>query len=446
MNINLKKYIFTAAATIILGLGGFYWHTRSQPFPDVLTLDAGPFQRVLFIPDDTENNVFAYLVFPYGEARNPMAQGLLHYVEHLAYTNLTLGDDKRPVHSNAWTNLHTTGYWTMAPAQSLAANLRSLISVADPLQAADDFAASERDIIVREYEYRVAEQALYPIQRGMTRLLHDDGPLGRSVIGDRDEITSYTLQMAVALHEQSHRLSDATLLIYGNISKASVQAAMSALRNKAGQASEPGPIKYDPIEPMMDRQAMLVDQTLAPTFLVKSLVPVTPCEVAVDCEVARTLARNSLDSALPGGLAGPLRYSEFIARRFSFSMDFAAPDRVSIAFSANPDQGVSLAQLDDAFFAIWSDRLVNGLPEATIEQKRRRLMTDLDAILPNDRAKAQFRHVLDRLAANRPLYDLNDWYRSMANISPKQVNEFLRSLNTSNRTVVRHIHNKEKTP
>lgn len=127
-------------------------------------------------------------------------------------------------------------------------------------------------------------------------------------------------------------------------------------------------------------------------------------------------------------------------------MDLAAPDRVSIAFSANPDQGVSLAQLDDAFFSIWSDRLVNGLPEATIEQKRQRLMTDLDAILPNDRAKAQFRHVLDQLAANRPLYDLNDWYRSMANISPKQVNEFLRSLNTSNRTVVRHIYNKEKTP
>lgn len=440
---RMKKFIFIVAAVILLGLGGVFWSNPSPPFPPVVTLNSGPFHRVLFVPDDTTEDVFAYLVFPYGEAQNPYAQGLPHYVEHLAYQNMVLGDDNRPVHSNAWTNLHTTGYWENAPAQSWDASLRRLILVADPLQVAQDFAASELDILMREYDFRVAEQALFPVQRDMDRLLHNDGPLARSVIGGRDEIQSYTLQMAVELHEKTHRLSDATLLIYGNVSQSDVQAVIDDLGAASADAGPASVIRYGPIEPLLDRQVVQVEQALPPTYLFQSLVPVAPCAVLVDCDVALRVAADGLDSGLPGGLAGPLRFDQFIASRFSFWMGLAAPDRVFVDFWANPDNGVLVDELDDAFVAIWTDRVAHGLPPETIEQKRQQIMTSLDAILPKDRAGAQFEHILDSVAENRPLYDLNDWYRSVANITPEQINTFLTSLNTPHRTVVRHVFYKE---
>ena len=91
------------------------------------------------------------------------------------------------------------------------------------------FALGERNIVLREYDYRIAERPLYSVFRDMDRALYGDGALARSVIGEPEVIANYSLDAAASLHKQSHALSDATVLIYGDVSEARLEAAVASL-------------------------------------------------------------------------------------------------------------------------------------------------------------------------------------------------------------------------
>ena len=208
-------YIFTILTACLVCFLFYTNFARNNDF-EVHVIDGGAFKKAVLIPDSEATKIYLYLVFPFGEANNSFDEGLAHYVEHLAWISTISDASSRNIrHSNAWTNQFSTGYWLTATEHDLSHVLVNLSKLSKPISIDQGFALQERNIIQREYDYRVAEWPLYNAHREIARALYGNGTLARSVIGTPHQIAQYDLESAMKLHQQTHVLSSATLLIYG---------------------------------------------------------------------------------------------------------------------------------------------------------------------------------------------------------------------------------------
>ncbi len=403
---------------------------------------SAPFEKVILVPSPDAEGVFLYLVFPSGEASHTFDEGLAHYVEHLAWLSAFGGDqDERALHSNAWTNHFSTGYWRKTSKEDLHHAMQTLISVANPLKVDADFALEERKIVLREHDFRVTERPLYNVFRDMDRALYGDGTLARSVIGQPPVIASYALDAAATLHKETHILAEATLLVYGNISQARLDAVLSSLSFEGASAPKVNPVlpKMVSKDVMQDRAAVTVSRLNDDTFLYRKLVRLGPCDSPAHCATVVRLAENALESALPGGLAGPLRFDQFVARSFSFDIQVIGTDYVEVYFSAHPDNGVSLKTLETAFHATLQNTLKNGLHQGTFDRVKSRLQDQLNNVLERDRPNDNRGLLLDQLMFAKPIFSLEDQINAVEGVRLKDVNSFLKTLLAEGRDVTRLV-------
>ena len=440
----MKKTLYFIALVITLSLcGGFYAAGASKAQkPEIIPISSAIFANALLIQNPEIEDIYLYLVFPSGEAANPFDEGLAHYVEHLAWLSAFGGSDnskERP--SNAWTNQFSTGYSRIAREGDLYNALEQLIAVSKPFSLDKDFALQERSIILREYDYRVAESPCYPVHRDMDRILYGDGTLARSVIGEPSVIAQYSLDEANILHRQSHILRAATLLVYGNVEKSQLEAALSAWRTE--QKTKPilnstsnGWVEDGLIK---DKTSLSISEQGEDTFLYRKLVPLSICNSPAYCETVREIAEDTLNSALPGGLAGPLRFDRFVTRYFSLDINLIKDAYVEISFTAHPDSGVSLEEVELAFQDSYRTTLQNGLTSETFERIKSRLSGELDSILTRDRPRYIRDLTLDQLISAQPVFSLSDQTGTLESIQLEDVNQFLRSLLSNGREVTRLV-------
>ena len=196
----------------------------------VSTIQHPNFQHIYLITDRDARSFEARLIFQNGELDNPYAEGLAHYVEHLAWLNVTQSKDFEALrHSNAWTNLTSTAYVTHSSETWLTKELQRLIEVSTPFTLAERFMLEERDIILREYEASVAENPYFEIEQNINKAIYPSSPWARSVLESPTEIEDFSLINAKKLHRKSHELGNAVLIVTGNISKTTLQKALRNL-------------------------------------------------------------------------------------------------------------------------------------------------------------------------------------------------------------------------
>lgn len=432
---------------VLLGL--WAWHSgvfRSDPVAEVQQIRtpqfAPQFAKTVLIQDTGHEDVFLYLIFPKGEAANPFTEGLAHYVEHLAWLSAfgaAEGEVKR--HANAWTNSFTTGYWQKAPPGEVARALQRLMSVADPLDVAPDFARQERSIVLREYDYRVAERPLYEVWRDMDRVLYGSGTLARSVIGVPQDIARFSLADAMTLHQQSHVLSDATLLVYGNITASQLTAALASVPSTTG-VSTVAPDLSAPLVAaggMVDHAAVSASDLGEDVYIYRKLVPADKCGGPAQCAAIVQVANKILNSALPGGLAGPLRFDQFVTRTFSVHIDRIGCDYIELSFRAEPDIGVGLEQVEAAFHAALNRTLHQGVPQDSFDRVTSRIAQDLAGILAADRPAYNQHHVLTALKFGTDAVSLMNWVNAIEDVRLNDVDAFLKSLSFDGREVSRFV-------
>lgn len=438
----MKKtlYILVFATFFLVLWLSKYFAAGDKVGSEIQIIESSIFSEVTLIRNPGVEDVFLYLVFPSGEASNNFDEGLAHYVEHLAWLSAFGGDqNERMRHSNAWTNRFSTGYWQKTVSNDLHRALRTLISISGPLNVEEKFSLEERDIILREYDYRVAERPLYSVFRDMDRTLYGDGALARSLIGEPDVIAEYTLDAAASLHKQSHALSDATLLVYGNVSKARLEAAIASL---LVEDVDVPPVSHAPLVEsgvVQNRVDLSLAGLSADTFLYRKLVPLSSCDTAVRCEILTEVAENALRSSLPGGLAGPLRYDQFVTRSFSFNIAVIGKEYVEISFIGHPDADVPLEKLEHAFHAALRITLENGLSQQTFDRIASRLTGRFSSILERDQPGYDRDLVLDQLTSAKPVFSLVEQKKTVNDIKLEDVNQFLKTLKREGREVTRLV-------
>lgn len=298
---------------------------------------------------------------------------LAHYTEHLAFLP-NIGKDSRPEDrdSNAWTTDLTIGYWMSGPPEDLPEMLGRLKVVFDPINLPLETAETERDIVLREYDLRVANNPDALAAEEMEAFLYQGNAIAGSVIGTPAQIRAMTYDEAKAFHLETHRPERARLVVIGDVSHRLLADAITAsgFPDLAAKGDEVTPPPFLLAAPDT-RIFRYPDANAAPRMTWRKVVAL-PEPMDFDLLQAQAaLTRDILDTNLPGGLAGPLRFDAFITKSFGLSIVPIDQTHIELTFSAEPDKGIRFSTMQSAFEAALA-AAAKGVPAATYDRVRDR--------------------------------------------------------------------------
>lgn len=348
---------FWAAALLCLGaLAGFGTFRWMQP-QDYHVLNGHSLRAAYLVPTE-KDQIWLHLIVQAGERDNTGTEGIPHYVEHLAWMNAmgqTTGVNQR--HSNAFTSALATAYVLNLPPDQAGPGLQSLAKVLAPLPPDNDFMRSERNIVLREYDFRMRENPMNSLIDRLNQAGYINDPIARSVIGTPDAIAAFSLDEARAWHSATHLPANAVLLMSGPISPAMAQrlVAQAFPAPPAGSLAQATDIR--PVDFRMGPQETLQRRYRDAGFAQSMINLQTTVEILPPMDIATQTAQldllfDLLDSTLEGSYAKPLHFDASIAQEYYIDI-FALSDRhyeLSI-LGARPDKGVDLDQLKDGLLA-----------------------------------------------------------------------------------------------
>ncbi|PTV96894.1 putative Zn-dependent peptidase [Rhodobacter aestuarii] len=329
---------------------------------------AGSSSAVKFVAHNNESGQVHFLIV-YPQHRPILA----HYTEHLAWLP-NIGKNSRPEDrgSNAWTNDFAVGYWLSGPPEDLTDMLRRLQVVFDPIDLPQELAETERDVMLREYDWRMANNPDTQAAEEMEAFLYKGNAIAASVIGTPDQIKALTYDAARAFHAETHRPELARLVVTGDVTERQLAKAMA----EAGFPTLDADREYIAPPPFtLAAPEARIFRYPAPNAAARMTwrkVVALPEPVDFDLLEAQTaLARDILDTNLPGGLAGPLRFDAFVTKSFGVSIAPIDETHIELIFSAEPDKGIGFAAMQTAFEAALFAS-AQGVPAATYDRVHER--------------------------------------------------------------------------
>ncbi len=390
-------------------------------------------RNVVIVADTDRPVVDLMIVLPYPSGQGPLA----HYTEHLAWLNAVGGAARAADrHSNAWTNAHAVGYWLSGDPADLPDLVQTLARVFDPLDLPVSFAMEEREIILREYDFRMAGNPDAQAEVSMDAFLYEGNGLAASLIGTPGQIMALDYDAARAFHAATHRPELATLIITGDVSAPMVRRA---LRDAGWTETDPGrapaPARFI-LGETVETSLRFPVATATPRLIWRRVIAL-PEPVQFDLLEARTaLVEEILNTSLPGGLGGPLQSEAMIARSFDVQIWPLDEKHIEIVFRAAPDKDVSLLALQQAFASALSDSAA-GVPSATFD----RVLARFSGFWPDWSDDAQTAdwmasYVRDRAVALRAPLPVSDLARLDRRLSLQSTNTLLRQLAGPGRSAV----------
>ncbi|WP_068316835.1 insulinase family protein [Polycladidibacter hongkongensis] len=181
--------------------------------PNTITSISGsPFASLwyVYVPDLQETR--ATLIFQHGEYDNDKVHGLPHFVEHLAVRNANKHRSKAIApHDGAWTTRLATYYSSSStiPEEALANVLRHT----QALKLHYDEIIAEREIVKREYEFRVRDEQARDIWTNTGAFIFQDERMRRDPLGTPQSIAAFKPPMAILSHRKTHQLRKGHLIL-----------------------------------------------------------------------------------------------------------------------------------------------------------------------------------------------------------------------------------------
>jgi predicted Zn-dependent peptidase len=404
--------------------------------PSTSEIEGGPFGRTYLV--QTKNfgdadHIEAYVILQSGEASSTGPEGMLHYVEHLAWLN-AVGQNRggSGSDSNAWTDNNSVGYWLSGPKASLKTNVEILSGIFKPLALAENFALEERNIVLREYDYRVTNSPDAKASEALNKYLYQPNGLARSVIGAPSEIPAFDLQKAKKLQQATHFEENAILLVVGDVTENEVRAAWPKL--PPSNKHEFAPAKFALAE--SQTEIFQFTESVSPRLVWRRVAQLNQAEDYNLLVLRCRLLEMILTTDLPGGLAKPLRFENFFASRFDLSLRPLDESHVELQFYASPDKNVKLKDLQTAFEKALSTSAKN-IPQETFDRVLERYKKDLPAD-KDHMAISQWmkNNAINNLSNQREPLSLDEVRKRYAQLTKPSIAALLTSINAGGRTAI----------
>jgi zinc protease len=420
--------------------------TVTSPPPATFTLANG--LKVVVIPDHRTPVVTQMIWYKVGSAdETPGKSGLAHFLEHLMFK----GTSKHPAgqfsqtvlkiggNENAFTSTDYTGYFQRVPRDQLGTMMEFEADRMTGLILKDENVLPERDVVLEEYNMRVANNPEARLTEQIMAALYLNHPYGRPVIGWHHEIEKLDREDALAFYKRFYAPNNATLVIAGDVDEKDVRPmAERTFGQVAPQPSIPArrvrPQEPTPIAP---RTVTLADPRVEqPTMKRYYLVPSATTAAAGESPALDVLAQlmgNGSNSYLYRALVidRPLAVSA------GAGYQGTSLDPTQFTISVAPKPGVDFAQIEQVVDRVIADVGQNPVPAEDLERVKTQLIAE--AIYAQDNQATLARWYGAALTTGLSIEDIRSWPDRIRAVTAEQVRAAARKWLDKKRSVTGYL-------
>jgi zinc protease len=386
--------------------------------------------QVVVIPDHRTPVVTEMIWYKVGSAdETPGKSGLAHFLEHLMFKGTArhpAGEFSQTVlriggNENAFTSFDYTGFFQRVPREQLAKMMEFEADRMTGLILKDENVLPERDVVLEEYNMRVANNPEARLTEQIMAALYLNHPYGRPVIGWHHEIEKLGREDALAFYRRFYAPNNAILVIAGDVEAADVR---TMAEQSFGQVPPQPPIPAQRIrpqepEPVAARTVTLADPkveqpTVKRYYLVPSAATAAPAESAA-LDVLAQLMGGGSNSYLYRALV----VDKPLAVGASAGYQGTALDPTQFVISAAPRPGVEFSQIEQVIDNVIADVGKNPVHAEDLERVKTQLIAE--AIYAQDNQEALARWYGGALTTGLSIADIRSWPDRIRAVTADQV-------------------------
>jgi len=449
----MKRFAIAAVAVIAVALASLP-ATKGASGPDVshFKLDNG--LEVVVIPDHRTPVVTHMVWYRVGAADETAGKsGLAHFLEHLMFK----GTAKNPQglfsqvvatiggQENAFTNSDYTGYFQRVAREHLKTLMQFESDRMTGLVLTDDVVKPERDVVLEEFNMRVANNPGARLQEQMDAALYLNHPYGRPVIGWKQEIENLNREDALAFYRRFYTPNNAILVVAGDVTADQVKALADETYAKVPRIAEIAP-RVRPQEPVQEaaRTVTLADPRVnQPSVQRLYLAPSYTTSKANEAEALDVLA-HILGRGSSSRLYQALVLDKGIAVNAGAGYHGTALDYARLNVFASPKPGTSLQQVEEAIDAAIAEIADKGVTGDELERSKNRLIAD--SVYAQDSQSQLARWYGAALTTGGTVEQVQSWPDRIRAVAPEAVRAAARQWLDKRRSVTGYLIKDTRSP
>ena len=322
--------------------------------------------QVVVIPDHRTPVVTQMIWYKVGSAdETPGKSGLAHFLEHLMFKGTAkhpAGEFSQTVlrvggNENAFTSVDYTGYFQRVPREQLHKMMEFEADRMTGLILKDENVLPERDVVLEEYNMRVANNPEARLTEQIMAALYLNHPYGRPVIGWHQEIEKLDREDALAFYRRFYAPNNAILVIAGDVDAEDVRPmAEQTFGQVAPQPAIPARrIRPQEPEPVAPRTVTLADARVEqPSLKRYYLVPSATTAAAGESPALDVLAQL-MGSGSNSYLYRALVVDKPLAVSAGAGYQGTSLDPTQFSISASPKPGVEFSQIEQVIDRVIAD-------------------------------------------------------------------------------------------
>jgi len=416
------------AALVALTTGAFAQTTVTAEPPASFTLNNG--LQVVVIQDHRTPVVTQMIWYKVGSAdETPGKSGLAHFLEHLMFK----GTAKHPVgefsqtvlkiggNENAFTSVDYTGFFQHVPRDQLASMMDFEADRMTGLVLKDENVLPERDVVLEEYNMRVANAPEARLNEQILAALYLNHPYGRPIIGWHHEIEKLDREDALAFYRRFYAPNNAILVIAGDVDEKEVRPLVDATFGKvAPQPAIPAQrIRPQEPEPVAPRTVTLADPHVEQPIVKRDyLVPSAATAAAGESPALDVLAQL-MGTGSNAYLYRALVVDHPLAVNAGAAYQGTSLDDTQFSISVSPKSGVDFATVEQAVDNVIADVAKNPVPAEDLERVKTQLIAE--AIYAQDNQATLARWYGGALTTGLSIEDIRSWPDRIRAVTAEQV-------------------------
>jgi zinc protease len=440
-------------STLALSAGSLHAQTTvTSERPATFTLPNG--LQVVVIPDHRTPVVTQMIWYKVGSAdETPGKSGLAHFLEHLMFK----GTAKHPVgefsqtvlkiggNENAFTSTDYTGYFQRVPREQLAKMMEFEADRMTGLVLKDENVLPERDVVLEEFNMRVANNPDARLTEQIMAALYLNHPYGRPVIGWHQEIEKLDREDALAFYKRFYAPNNAILVIAGDTDAKEVrpmvertfgvvpaQPAISAQRLRPQEPTPAAPRTVTLSDPRVEQPG------LRRYYLVPSAATATAGESPA-LDVLAQLMGSGANSYLYRALV----IDQPLAVSAGAGYTGTALDPTQFMISVSPKPGVEFSQIEQVIDRVIAEVGQNPVRSEDLERVKTQLIAE--AIYAQDNQATLARWYGGALTTGLSIDDIRSWPDRIRAVTAEQVREAAQKWLDKKRSVTGYLI-KDATP
>lgn len=427
-----KRFAVSLLAALLTALvGSAVAQTNGKPQPPAsFTLQNG--LQVVVIPDHRTPVVTQMIWYRVGSAdETPGKSGLAHFLEHLMFKGTAkhpAGEFSRTVlqvggNENAFTSTDYTGYYQRVPRDQLARMIEFEADRMTGLILKDENVLPERDVVLEEFNMRVANNPDARLSEQILAALYLNHPYGRPVIGWRQEIEKLDREDALAFYKRFYAPNNAILIIAGDVEANDVRPLVEKFYGPIpAQPSIPARrVRPQEPTPAAPRAVTLSDPRVEQTSLRRYyLVPSSTTAAAGESAALDVLAQL-MGSGANSYLYRALVIDKPLAISTGAGYQGTSLDPTQFQISVSPKPDAEFSQIEQAIDAVIADLQQNPPRAEDLERVKTQLIAE--SVYAQDNQTTMARWYGAALASGLSIEDIRSWPDRIRAVTAEQVRD-----------------------